>query len=171
MKKTMTILIGGILAAVLQAMPTPAALEKARPLIQELMADDFAALKADKKTHEAVGDAAMKLLSNAETEAAKFLLCKAAFGLYIRGKAYDKAADVLATFRESISDLPTADLVELAQRMHVSRPYISKVLKGDVNISFGTAAKLAHALALDFSPELKRQKPTIESDPQTSVSV
>ena len=94
------------------AMPTPAALEKARPLIQELMADDFAALKADKKTHEAVGDAAMKLLSNAETEAAKFLLCKAAFGLYIRGKAYDKAADVLETFRESISDLPTADLVQ-----------------------------------------------------------
>ena len=44
---------------------------------------------------------------------------------------------------------------ELAKRMHVSRPYISKVLRGDVNISFGTAAKLAHALALDFSPELK----------------
>ena len=100
------------LAPRVQAMPTPAALEKARPLIQELMADDFAALKADKKTHEAVGDAAMKLLSNAETEAAKFLLCKAAFGLYIRGKAYDKAADVLETFRESISDLPTADLVQ-----------------------------------------------------------
>ena len=43
---------------------------------------------------------------------------------------------------------------ELAKRMNVSRPYISKVLKGDVNISFGTAAKLAQALALDFSPEL-----------------
>lgn len=44
---------------------------------------------------------------------------------------------------------------ELAKRMHVSRPYISKVLRGDVNISFGTAAKLAHALCMDFMPELK----------------
>lgn len=108
------LILGGSIS--LSAMPTPAALEKARPLIQELMADDFAALKAGKKTHEAVGDAAMKLLSNAETEAAKFLLCKAAFGLYIRGKAYDKAADVLETFRESIADLPTSDLVDLVQK-------------------------------------------------------
>ena len=57
-----------------------------------------------------VSDAAMKLVANAETEASKFLLCKVAFGLYIRGKAYDKAADVLETFREPIADLPTADL-------------------------------------------------------------
>ena len=118
MKKLINIVIVVLAVGMttLYAMPDKDALEKARPLIQELMADDFAALKADKKTHEAVGDAAMKLLSNAETEAAKFLLCKAAFGLYIRGKAYDKAADVLETFRESISDLPTADLVELVQK-------------------------------------------------------
>lgn len=43
----------------------------------------------------------------------------------------------------------------LAQRMKVSRPYISKVLKSDVNISFATAAKLAHALQMDFFPQLK----------------
>ena len=44
---------------------------------------------------------------------------------------------------------------ELARRMNVSRPYITKVLKGDVNISFGTAAKLAHALQMDFLPDLR----------------
>ena len=112
MKSIIVFTVIVLLGLIAPAMPTPVQLEKARPLIQELMADDFAALKADKKTHEAVGDAAMKLLSNAETEAAKFLLSKAAFGLYIRGKVYDKAADVLETFRESISDLPTADLVQ-----------------------------------------------------------
>lgn len=42
----------------------------------------------------------------------------------------------------------------LAERMNVSRPYISKVLKSDVNISFATAAKLARALQMDFCPTL-----------------
>ena len=47
---------------------------------------------------------------------------------------------------------------ELAHRMHVSRPYISKVLRQDVNFSFRTAAKLANALKMDFFPELKEQE-------------
>ena len=46
---------------------------------------------------------------------------------------------------------------ELAKRMNVSRPYITKVLSGDVNFSFATAAKLANALQMDFLPELKVQ--------------
>ena len=47
---------------------------------------------------------------------------------------------------------------ELAQRMKVSRPYITKVLRSDVNISFRTAAKLANALKMDFFPELRPQE-------------
>ena len=43
----------------------------------------------------------------------------------------------------------------LARRMKVSRPYVTKVLSGDVNISFRTAAKFAHALQLDLLPVLK----------------
>ena len=43
----------------------------------------------------------------------------------------------------------------LARRMEVSRPYISKVLRSDVNISFSTAAKLARALQMDFLPVLR----------------
>lgn len=87
MKKTLTMLTL-LMVSLAGAMPKDNELEKARPVIQELMADDFAALKSGKKTHEAVGDAAMKLLSNAETEASKYLLCKAAFGLYLRGKEH-----------------------------------------------------------------------------------
>ena len=49
---------------------------------------------------------------------------------------------------------------ELAHRMQVSRPYISKVLRQDVNFSFRTAARLANALKMDFFPELKEQAQT-----------
>ena len=47
---------------------------------------------------------------------------------------------------------------QLAQRLHVSRPYVTKLLSGDVNISFGAAMRLARALEMDFLPELKERK-------------
>ena len=48
---------------------------------------------------------------------------------------------------------------ELAKRMDVSRPYITKMLHQDVNITFRTAARLANALRMDFLPELRPQDP------------
>lgn len=43
----------------------------------------------------------------------------------------------------------------LAKRMNVSRAYVSKVLRGeDVNFSFATALRFAHALKMDFTPQL-----------------
>ena len=54
---------------------------------------------------------------------------------------------------------------ELAARMHVSRPYITKVLRQDVNFSFRTAAKLANALKMDFFPELRPQELAERKDP------
>ncbi len=47
---------------------------------------------------------------------------------------------------------------ELAKRMNASRPYITKVLSGDVSFTFRTAGKLASALKMDFFPELKEEK-------------
>ena len=44
---------------------------------------------------------------------------------------------------------------EQARRMKVSRPYITKVLRQDVNFSFRTAAKPANALKMDFFPDLR----------------
>ena len=49
---------------------------------------------------------------------------------------------------------------ELAERMKVSRPYITKVLHQDVNFSFRTAAKLANALKMDFFPEVRPREST-----------
>ena len=48
---------------------------------------------------------------------------------------------------------------ELARRMKVSKPYVTKVLHEDVNFSFRTAAKLARALEMDFFPELREREP------------
>ena len=39
---------------------------------------------------------------------------------------------------------------ELARRMHASRPYVVKVLHGDVNITLGSAGRFAKALEMDF---------------------
>jgi len=47
---------------------------------------------------------------------------------------------------------------QLAKRLKVSRPYITKLLSGDVNISFGSAERLARALEMDFFPDLRERK-------------
>jgi len=43
---------------------------------------------------------------------------------------------------------------QLAKRLNVSRPYVTKLLSGDVNISFAAAERLAKALEMDFLPGL-----------------
>ena len=57
---------------------------------------------------------------------------------------------------------------ELAQRMKVSRPYVTKVLHQDVNFSFRTAAKLANALKMDFFPDLREREDRGTSDSQSA---
>ena len=60
---------------------------------------------------------------------------------------------------------------ELARRMKVSHPYITKVLHQDVNFSFRTAAKLANALKMDFFPELRPQSEESASNRHASGPV
>lgn len=47
---------------------------------------------------------------------------------------------------------------ELARRMDASRPYVIKVLHGDVNITLSSAARFAKALEMDFVPMLTPKK-------------
>ena len=56
---------------------------------------------------------------------------------------------------KAIDKVGSAFLRRILRRMKVSRPYITKVLHQDVNITFRTAAKLATALKMDFFPELR----------------
>ena len=53
---------------------------------------------------------------------------------------------------------------DLARKMQVSRPYITKLMSGDVNISFGTAIRLAKALKMDFIPELRKADAASEQE-------
>ena len=57
---------------------------------------------------------------------------------------------------------------ELARRMNVSRPYVTKVLSRDVNFSFRTAAKLANALKMDFFPDLREREDLAPPDSQST---
>ena len=58
---------------------------------------------------------------------------------------------------------------ELAKRMKVSKPYITKVLRQDVNFSFRTAAKLARALEMDFFPDLRERRSTEKESSAESI--
>ena len=59
---------------------------------------------------------------------------------------------------KAIDHVGSAFLRRIWRRMKVSKPYITKVLRQDVNFSFRTAAKLAHALEMDFFPELREKQ-------------
>ena len=103
-------------AAVALAMPTKDELSKAQPLVAELMAEDVAAYKAKSKKAEEVGDASAKYAKEASTEAAKFLLLKGAISYFVRGEAYDKAADAVNALRTEIADVPPAVVEEIIRK-------------------------------------------------------
>ena len=116
MKKLM--IVTAVLAATAQvfAMPTRAELSKAQPLVNELMSTALDEYKsASDKTAAAVkvGDESCAFASEAETEAVKFLLLKGAVNYYVRGEAYDKAADCIDTMQAGISNLTPDAIVEI----------------------------------------------------------
>lgn len=98
------------------AMPTSAELSKAQPLVNELMAPALEKFKssADKVAAAVnIGERAYAFAAEAETEAAKFLLLKGAVNYYVRGEAYDKAADCIATMQSAISNLTPDAIAEI----------------------------------------------------------
>jgi len=105
-----TILITVVLAACAAlggaAMPTKEESERAEPLVRKLMASERAALESGKKTRAQVAAAAMKLADEADTEAAKLLLMKGAFVLYVRDGNLEKAVKTMNTIEKAIADVP-----------------------------------------------------------------
>jgi len=69
-------------------------------------------------------------------------------------KAVDKAGSYF--LRAVLKQMKALGLNQttLAARMKVARPYVTKVLQGDVSITFRTAARFAKALQMDFMPTL-----------------
>ena len=69
----------------------------------------------------------------------------------------NRSEKILRTFLdEAIQRMKALGLSQrsLAKRLGVSGPYVSKMFSGDVNISFGAADRLAHALQMKFCPQL-----------------
>ena len=71
---------------------------------------------------------------------------------------------VCAFLRRCIKQMKRLGLNQsaLAKRMKVSRAYIAKLMSGDVNITFGTAMKLARALEMDFFPDLRVRETSVQ---------
>ena len=113
-------LLTGLMAgAALQtvAMPTQAEAEAARPAVKRMLASDWAAMKSGKKTQTEVADAAMKLAGEAESDAAKLLLIKAAFTLYVKDGKIDQAVSAINSLERTIADMPSqiiSNMIETA---------------------------------------------------------
>ena len=95
------------------AMPSRSELNKVQSLVSELMAEDMQAMKAGKLKPAQVAANAEKLAGDAEGEAAKFLLYKGAFGLYVRGGSYDEAISAIDHLKAAVKDVPDKVLAEI----------------------------------------------------------
>ena len=102
-----------VACAVAAAMPSRSELKKVQGLVNELMAGDIQAMKAGRLKAPQVAANAEKLAGDAEGEAAKFLLYKGAFGLYVQGGAYDEAIRAIDRLRAAVKDVPDKVVAEI----------------------------------------------------------
>lgn len=102
------------------AMPSQAELDNVQPLVNELMGPLVKDFKAKKKLAVEVGDGAVELVAEANSDAAKFVLLKGAVFYYARAKAYDKAADTIESIMELVPDIPPKALYEITSKAAAS---------------------------------------------------
>ena len=117
--RKLALLLLAAAASSLAAMPTKQELKQVEGLVQELMRPEAEAMKAGKKNRADVAKAAVVLAEKAESDAAKLLLLKGSFTLYVGHGAFDEAIDVLRTIRTTIPDVSpqhVANMVESALR-------------------------------------------------------
>ena len=94
------------------AMPTDAEIEAANPVIKELTADDFAALRAGKLTRQELSEKLLGYVGDAETEAGKLVLYREAFRQCVAGGDCKKAVEVFGAFRDDVKDVPNGMFAE-----------------------------------------------------------
>ena len=108
--------IGLLCAEMAFGMPTDKELSQARSLVNELMNPLVKDFNARKKTAVAVGDAALGLVADSETKAAKLVLLRGCVYYYVLGKAYDKAASAIESIMELVPDMPPNALYEITSK-------------------------------------------------------
>ena len=117
--KSIVMLSLAAIATSLTAMPTKQELKQVEGLVQELMRPELDAFKAGKKTRADVAKSAISLAEKADSDAAKMLLLKGSFTLYVGHGAFDEAIGVLKTLKTTIPDIPPeymANMIESALR-------------------------------------------------------
>ncbi len=118
MKTKMTVICAMIAACAafrLTAMPTEEEAKRAEPVVQKLMAGEKAALKSGRKTRSEVAQAALKLADEADTDAAKLLLMKGAFVLYVHDGNLEKAVETMKALETAIFDMPPASVTNMVE--------------------------------------------------------
>ena len=113
-KLTMMVAMAAACAAIqLTAMPTAEETRQAEPVVRKLLAPERAALKSGRKTRSEVAVAAMKLADEADSDAAKLLLMKGAFTLYVQDGNLEKAADTMKALEAAIADMPPQSVTNM----------------------------------------------------------
>ena len=102
------------------AMPSQAEIDNVQPLVNELMGPLVKDFKAKKKLAVEVGDGAVELVAESNSDAAKFVLLKGAVFYYTRAKAYDKTADAIESIMELVPDIPPKALYEITSKAAAS---------------------------------------------------
>lgn len=106
----------------LTAMPTAEEARRAEPVVKKLLAPERAALESGKKTRSEVAAAAMKLADEADTDAAKLLLMKGAFVLYVKDGNLEKAVETMNALEAAISDMPLQSVTNMIEAALVGVP-------------------------------------------------
>ena len=115
-KLTMMVAMAAACAATqLTAMPTKEEMKRAEPVVKERLASERAALKSGRKTRSQVAVAAMKLADEADTDAAKLLLMKGAFVLYVRDGNLEKAVETMKALKATIPDIPPQSVTNIIE--------------------------------------------------------
>lgn len=117
--KTKLTLIGTMAVACaafqLTAMPTEMETRRAELVVRKLLGFEKAELEVGRKTRSEVAAVAMKLSGEADTEAAKLLLMKGAFVLYVQDGNLEKAAETMKTLKATIPDLPSQSVKNMIE--------------------------------------------------------
>ena len=115
-KLTMMVAMAAACAAIqLTAMSTEEETRKAEPVVKKMLAQERAALESGRKTRSEVADAAMKLADEADTDAAKLLLMKGAFTLYVKDGNHEKAVETMRALEAAILDMPPQSVTNMIE--------------------------------------------------------
>ena len=139
------------------AMPSRSDLKKVQPTVNELMAEDIAAMKSGKQTSEGAAAKAEELAGLATDEASKFLLLKGAFGLYVEGGKYEAAIAALDKLTAAVKDVPDKVLADIV------RAKMKKVSKKDGGAILSYYAQLDRRMR--YAAEKAKLEKAVKANP------